>query len=266
LQGEELFLDSLVEPYRSEAMALVRAEVRHVDVFIASSEWYADSMSRRLTIPRDRIRVVPLGINLEGHAPVERQPETFRIGYLARIAPEKGLHVLAEAYRIFRKSVTAPARLEAAGYLPAANREYLQKIQRGLEAQGLAGEFRYHGEVDRAGKIRFLQSLDLFSAPAEYDEPKGMSVLEAMANGVPVVQPRRGVFPEMLERTQGGLLVSPGDPAALAEGLHALWQDAGLRQRFARQAADGAREHHGIARMAGRTLEVYRSVMAVAHA
>jgi glycosyltransferase involved in cell wall biosynthesis len=91
-------------------------------------------------------------------------------------------------------------------------------------------------------------------------------VIEAMANGVPVVQPDRGAYPEMLERARGGLLVKPDDPEALAEGLRTLWQDAELRRRLARQALDGVRAHHGIARMAERTLEVYRSVMAVAHA
>ena len=89
---------------RQKALALIRGQVRHVDVFIASSEWYAGFMSRYLSIPRDRIRVVPLGINLEGHSPVAREEPMFRIGYLARIAPEKGLHVLAEAYRLLRRS------------------------------------------------------------------------------------------------------------------------------------------------------------------
>jgi glycosyltransferase involved in cell wall biosynthesis len=259
LQGEDLFLASLVEPYRSEALGLIRQNLEHVDAFIASSEYYADFMSRYLSIPREKIRVVPLGINLEGHAPVERAESTFRIGYLARIAPEKGLHILADAYRLLKQR---PARLEIAGYLPPEHRGYLRKIERRIPA----GEFHYHGALDRAAKIRFLQSIDVLSVPSTYDEPKGLSVLEALANGVPAVQPRRGSYPEILERTGGGLLVEPDSAEAVAEGLRTLWRDAGLRKRLGSQGHAGVREHHGIGLMAERTAAVYRSVLRVAHA
>jgi glycosyltransferase involved in cell wall biosynthesis len=261
LQGENLFLDGLAEPYRSESLALIRASVRHVDAFIAGSEFYAGFMSRYLSIPREKIKVVPLGINLDGHARIPRSDGVFRIGYMARIAPEKGLHVLAAAYALLRRVQNGPVRLEAAGYLPADHKRYLRDIGRKL-----GSEFQYHGEVNRPGKIRFLQSLDVLSVPSTVDEPKGLFVFEAMANGVPVVQPRRGAYPEVIERTQGGLLVPPDDPEALADGLRALWRDPVLRERLGEQGFTGVREHHSIARMAERTLAVYRSVIRAAHA
>jgi glycosyltransferase involved in cell wall biosynthesis len=62
----------------------------------------------------------------------------------------------------------------------------------------------------------------VLSVPTVYREPKGLYVLESLANGVPVVQPRHGAFPELLEATDGGLLVNPGDPADLARGLAEL--------------------------------------------
>ncbi len=100
LQGEDLFLEGLHEPYRSEAKQLIRRNFEHVDTFIAVSQYYADFMPGYLGIPADRIRVVPLGINLQGY---EKGPphsaKPFTIGYFARIAPEKGLHVLARAYQ-----------------------------------------------------------------------------------------------------------------------------------------------------------------------
>ena len=57
----------------------------------------------------------------------------------------------------------------------------------------------------------------MFSLPTVYHEPKGIPVLEAWANGIPVVQPAHGAFPEMVQRTSGGILVTPEDPHALAE-------------------------------------------------
>lgn len=261
LQGEDLFLGGLIEPYRSQALSLIAAGGRHVDMFIASSQYYAEFMSRYLSIPADKIRVVPLGINLQGHAPARSAGGVFRVGYLARIAPEKGLHLLVDAWRRLRKDKDlGPGRLEVAGYLPPANRGYLREAEQTMRRHGLAGEFRYHGEVDRPAKIRFLQSLDLLSVPSTFDEPKGLFVLEALANGVPVVQPRRGAYPEVLARTGGGLLVEPDCAAALADGLRTLWLDDGLRWSLGDRGCAAVREHYSIERMAEATAAVYSSL------
>src|SRR5688572_15896708 len=67
LQGEEFFLDGLVPPYREQALQLIREQVPTIDRFIAVSDYAAGFMSTYLTIPRDRISVVPLGITLDGY-------------------------------------------------------------------------------------------------------------------------------------------------------------------------------------------------------
>ena len=223
-------------------------------------------MSTRLRIPSDRITVVPLGISLAGYTP--RAPRSdaggeFRVGYFARVAPEKGLHVLAEAYVQFRRRTAgAPVRLEAAGYLSRAHEPYLEEVRRGLDRAGLAGEFTYRGAVDRDGKLVFLRSLDVLSVPATYDEPKGVFLLEGMASGVPVVQPRRGAFTEIVEKTGGGLLVPPDSAEALADGLFTLWRDRELAARLGRQGFDGVRRYYSIDRSIDRLLEVYGQVIA----
>ena len=258
LQGEDLFLDGLVEPYRTRATDLIRKQVADIDAFIAVSDYYVPSMATRLRIPSDRIMVVPLGINLTGYARRETPADVFRIGYFARVAPEKGLHVLAEAYGRLRERTPGVAmRLESAGYLAAAQQGYLDTVKRVLERAGVAHEFTYHGAVNRAGKLAYLQSLDVLSVPATYDEPKGVFMLEAMASGVPVVQPRRGAFTEIVEKTGGGVLVAPDDPSALADGLQTLWSDRALSDRLGRQAFAGVREHYSVQRSADRLLGVY---------
>src|SRR5919197_653760 len=113
LQGEDLFLDALVEPYRTRAVDLIRQQVRDVDRFVAVSHSYVPTMSQLLSIPAERISVVPLGIDLTGcemrrgggtglGTPEQDASQTpFRVGYFARISPEKGLHALADAYLLF---------------------------------------------------------------------------------------------------------------------------------------------------------------------
>ena len=262
LQGEDLFLEGLVEPYRSRAVELIRRQVPDVDRFLSVSDYYVPIMSEMLAIPPERIDVVPLGINLEGYEKAPpRTDGVFRIGYFARVSQEKGLHVLADAYQRLRaKAPSTPMRLDAAGYMAHAQAPYLEEIRRSLDRAGLAGEFTYHGPVDRAGKVAFLRGLDVLSVPAPYEEPKGTFLLEAMGVGVPVVQPRRGAFPEVVERTGGGLIVPPGDPAALADALLDLSRDRDQLERLGRRAYDGVREHYSIQKSVDRLLAAYESV------
>src|SRR4030095_8783855 len=114
---------------------------------------------------------------------------------------------LAEAYRVLRQERgLPPARLLAAGYLAPEHQRYLDGTARQLQSWGLHQEFEYHGAVERTAKIEFLHSIDVLSVPSDYHEPKGLYLLEAMACGVPGVEPAHGAFPEIIERTQGGVL------------------------------------------------------------
>jgi glycosyltransferase involved in cell wall biosynthesis len=266
LQGEDLFLDGLQEPYRTEAMNLIRSQVDQVDLFLSVSDYYTDFMPRYLDIPRNKIRTVPLGINPHGFD--LRAPDangSFTLGFLARVAPEKGLHVLAEAYRLLRHSNELPqARFEVAGYMAPDCKPYLNEIEADLRKAKLGDEFHYRGVLDRAEKIAFLRQLDVMSIPATYDEPKGVSLLEAMACGVPLVQPRRGGFTEIIEQTGGGLLVHADDPRSLADGICELYRNQKLAAELGAKGYRGVREHYTAAHMADKLLQAYQSVLPVA--
>jgi glycosyltransferase involved in cell wall biosynthesis len=266
LQGDDLFLDGLPEPYKRQAIDLIRRQVPEVDVFVSVSDYYTEYMADYLRIPRDRLRTVPLGINVKdfaGCAPLKRDP--FTIGYFARVAPEKGLHNLAEAYRILRRERgLPPSRLVAAGYLGADNRSYLEGVERELVSHGLGNEFEYSGTLDRTAKAKFLQSLDVLSVPSGYHEPKGLYLLEAMASGVPVVEPAHGAFPEILQRTEGGLLAKSERPGDVADAIMQLWRDpAGAAAMGARGAA-GVRRAYTMEQMTDRMLDVYRDARGAA--
>jgi glycosyltransferase involved in cell wall biosynthesis len=269
LQGEDLFLSGLEEPYQSQALELIRRHVEDADAFAAVSEFHAGFMRRYLRIPEHKMHVIPLGINLGGNNPEYRfRTNCFTVGFFARLAPEKGLHVLADTYvKLRRETDFSGCTLEAAGYLAPEHHAYLRGIERKMKDAGLAHEFRYRGVLDRAHKIDFLRSLDILSVPSTYDEPKGIFLLEAMANGVPVVQPRRGSFPEIVNRTGGGILVEPDDPDSLGQGILAMWRDPARVRELGDKGAQGVRAHYSAARMAERALEVYTSVTgARAHA
>jgi glycosyltransferase involved in cell wall biosynthesis len=265
LQGDDLFLDQLGEPYRQQSMAMIRELSAHVDAFMPVSEYYLDYMPHYLGVPAAKMRLARLGIRTEDFQPrPKRRPGPFTVGYFARIAPEKGFHALAEAYvRLRKRPGTDGTRFLAAGYLPPEHQGYLDGVRALLKSAGLAGEFEYRGEVDRTAKIAFLHELDVLSVPAIYKEPKGMFLMEAMAAGVPVVQPRIGAFPEIVEKTSGGLIVEAGDPDALADAILALKQDPALAESLTKAGVAGVREHYTLERMADQVEAVYRELAGV---
>lgn len=256
LQGEDLFLEGLQEPYKTRALDLIRKNIPHVDYFLAVSEYYAEFMAHYLGIPERKIEIAPLGVSTDGYRaePAFSANATPRVGYFARIAPEKGLHILADAYKLVRDS-GFECTLEAAGYIAPEQHAYLNGIERQLSDWGLP--FRYHGPLDRPQKIAYLESLDVLSTPTVYADPKGMFVLEAMAAGVPVVQPDHGAFPEIIRKTGGGILVDPENPRSLADGLLTVLRVRELRESLARRAHAGVRQHYRVDAMAERTVEIF---------
>jgi glycosyltransferase involved in cell wall biosynthesis len=264
VQGEDIFLKDLVEPYKSQALKQLRERARDVDGFIATSQFYADFMADFLQVPIDKMRVVRLGINLQGHglAPNLNGNTKFVIGYLARICPEKGLHLLVEAFHQLTQKLGKNAiQLKVAGYLGERDRHYFENIVKQIDELGLREAFQYHGEVTRHEKINFLNSLHVLSVPTTYQEPKGLFVLEALANGVPVVQPRHGTFPEFISLTEGGILVEPNSASAIAEGILKLVNDGHLRERLGSQGKAAVHQKFSDHAMAEATVEVYQKYL-----
>jgi glycosyltransferase involved in cell wall biosynthesis len=121
--------------------------------------------------------------------------------------------------------------------------------------------FEYIGSPDRAEKIEFLRSLEVLGVPALYRAPKGQYVLEAWACGVPVVQPRIGIFPELLAEVAGGTLFESGDAASLAEMLEEFIANRELGPAMGAEGRRAVVERYHVTRMAEETVEVFQSLI-----
>lgn len=265
LQGDDIFLEGLKEADRKKCLELIHRNDSAFAGYISTSRTYADSMAHYLGVPREKIRVVYPGINLKGHGgPREfRDQPPYVIGYFARICPEKGFHHIVDAFRILRQTPGAPeCRLKISGWLGENNKPFFEEQLAKLKSAGL-DQFVEHVECPQhADKVAFLKSIDLLSVPTTYHEPKGLYVLEAMANGTPVVQPSHGSFPELIFATGGGILVPPDDSRALAEALLGLLNDPDQRRELAERGSHAVKEIFDAETMAKKTLDVLIEVMA----
>ena len=268
LQGEDYFLSKLASPHQERAFEALRKAAESVDVFVAPCHDHAAAMAPLLGVEEEAIRVVRPGIDLagfEGAPSAEPRGDAgeFVVGYLARVCPEKGLHLLAEAVHHLRSrqpAAEARIRLRVAGWLGAEHGPYLEEVRRQIRAWGFEDDFEYLGTIDREAKLDFLKSLDVLCVPACYRAPKGAYVLEALASGVPVVEPRLGVFPEWIEATGGGLLFEPEDVQNLAGCLERLLENPEEAAAMGRQGQDVVRARFSNRHMAEEMLGVYRGL------
>ncbi|MCM2373169.1 glycosyltransferase family 4 protein [Aporhodopirellula aestuarii] len=263
LQGDDLFLDQLPESVRAEAIELCKGLATDVDTFVTYSRFYRDKMSGLFDIPESKFDIHPLSIDLtpfrvnasatepagtgRSELPHDKTPGEFRVGYFARIAPEKGLHVLADAFeRLSRDSANSHITLHAAGWLGEHHRSYLDKIMSKIGAAGLSDRFHYHGSPSLAEKVSLMQTFDLLSVPTPYEDPKGLFLLEAMASGVPVLQPAHGAFVELVAATQGGECFPPGNIDALARQIVELSKDSERLKNFRSISKNLLEQNHSI--------------------
>jgi glycosyltransferase involved in cell wall biosynthesis len=244
LQGDDVFLDGLIEPFRSQVMEVLRERAAEFDGYIVHSKFYRDYMSGYLNLPIDNFIELPLSIDCRNHngQPKSELGQPPTVGYFARICPEKGFDLLVESVLRLRQELPE-IRLRAGGYLGSQHRAFFDSVVR--KAAPLGDAFEYIGSPSSHDeKVAFLNSVDVFSVPARFQEPKGLYVLEAWANGIPVVLPDHAAFPELIESTGGGLLTKTDDPDALAASLGQVLKNHELRRSLAAAGYDGVRGKH----------------------
>jgi glycosyltransferase involved in cell wall biosynthesis len=261
LQGEDGFLDALPSPDRETAWQTAAERAADVDLFIAPSRYFADLMQRRLKLAPERVRVLANGLNLDGYAAAPRQSDVQPpvLGYFARLCREKGLETLVNAFIILKKrGRVGNLKLRIGGSCGPADQVVVDQLRARLQERSLLADVEFRPNLSRADKQAFLRSLSVFSVPALYGEAFGLYVIEALACGVPVVQPRHAAFPELIAATGGGLLCAPGDEPALADAIESLLLDPARARSLGEAGQKAVREQFGIETMARRMAELCR--------
>jgi len=258
LQDEDGFLDGLPSPYSQQAWRILAERASDIDAFIAVSKYYADVMRQRLEIASDRLYVVYMGISLDGYELREDEPEVPTIGFLSRMCPDKGLDTLVDAFiRLKKNEKLKNTRLRITGGKMGDDGKFLNKIRQQLDSCGLIGDIEFLSDFDSSTKSVFLGALTVLSVPEKQPVAYGLYVLEALAAGVPVVQPSSGVFPELLEITGGGVLCEPNNASALAAAIEKLLIEPDYARKLGKQGRDAVIEKFNIEQTAEEIVRIY---------
>ena len=188
----------------------LRALARDVDVFLAPTG-FARDRAIEFGIDPARIRVRPLGA-VQGKAMARPARPRRRMGFIGTVAPHKGADVLLRAFRTLPGSDLS---LDIHGGL-TTHPAYVEALR-----QAAAGDarIRFHGPFPEGDQPRVLAGIDVLVVPSVWWENSPLTVLEALASGVPVVASAIGGLPELVQQDDTGILVPPGDAGALAQAL-----------------------------------------------
>jgi glycosyltransferase involved in cell wall biosynthesis len=261
LQDEDGFLDGLPEPYSRQAWQVVAERASDVDQFVAVSGYYADVMRQRLGLGPDRVSVVYTGIPLDGYEPRQTSSEIPTFGYLSRMCPDRGLDTLVEAFiHIKKKEELKSTKLRICGGSTVDDTAFLDEIRRKLSSCGVMDDVEFLPDFGRDARRAFLQTLSVLSVPEKQPVAYGLYVLEALAAGVPVVQPAHGVFPELLEMTGGGVLCEPNKPEAFAAAIEPLLLKPEYARQLGRQGSNAVFEKFNIDQTARDLVRIYGQV------
>ncbi len=256
LQGEDSFVESMPEPYRSRAQELMRRNAESIDLFLSPGTDYARKMSDFLSVPTERIRVVHTGIYTEAFARTTPRPvEPPTIGYLSAVLPSKGLDILVDALSLLVSEHKIDVSLYIAGR--EADQGFVGRVRQEIERLGLTDRVKWLGEITYDEKISFLHSCTVLCQPSRIAESRGVTVLEALAAGVPVAVPDTGVFPEMVSAVCSGAMFHSGAPRSLAASLLSLLTDKSLADSMAEAGIRGVAAHYSAEQMAEETAAVF---------
>lgn len=262
LQDEDVWVDVMEPAFRDRAWELIREDAGHVDLFVAVSDFYGAVMKERMDLPAKKLTSIHLGVFPEDYptAPVESKDRN--IGFISRMSHENGLDILVDAFiRLKQHHGFGDVRLVLTGGHTGDDVKYIRSVRRKLARAGLLSYVDIHEDFIDAGRMEFFRKVSVVSVPVRMGEAFGLYLVEAMASGVPVVQPALGAFPEIIGITGGGLTYSGNTPENLARALGQILGDKELLRQKSLDARTGTEGHFNIKRQAAKLIDAYKTLI-----
>lgn len=260
LQDEDVWVDAMEDHFRKKVWNLMTERGKDVDVFIPVSNFYSAEIHKRMVIPEDKMQTVHLGVDTTDYLPKPVTEKSLMIGYLSRMCEENGLAVFIDAFILLRKNPEySSVQLKITGGKTGDDLHFIKQQKQKIAKAGLENDVFWVDEFEGDERRKFFDSVRLISVPVLNGEAFGLYMLEAMASGVPMVQPALGAFPEVIKISGGGVIYGENKPELLAKALSELiFNDAKLQElSFAGQA--GVKGHFEIHAQAKKMVAVYES-------
>jgi len=246
--GFDGFFANLPRPLQERVARIFR---RAHGFVVLSTQWL-EFYATQLTLGRQRIQIMVNPTDPPSTVPDRRGRDTVQFLFLGRIDDRKGAFELLDAYHALPDTTRASARIVFAGD------GRVEDLRR--RAAEIGPGVAVHSWLDREERDQLLAASDVLVLPSHH-EGVPMAILEAMANGLPVIATPVGGIPDVLRDGREGLLVEVGNRAALTTALARMAAEPALRMSLGREARATA-ESLDVTSYGKRLLEFYQAIIA----
>lgn len=261
LLNEDDWINEMVEPYQSSAWELISREAVNVDTFITPSKYYKELFISKTGITGDNFHIVPMALDAGNLTLVQKNNNYPALGYFCRINSQNGFDKLVDAFIELKSAGSLPGlTLHLSGGYTGDDKPFLAKQLKKIKVHGFKNFVRIYPEFLGYSKEEFFSNIDIMSVPVRKHDGYGLYILEANAAGIPVVQPATGAFPEIIEKTMGGITYSPDTVAELSANLLNLFKDNNLREQLGKNGREKVNQELSLNKMSEGLSEVYYSL------
>lgn len=264
LQDEDVWIQAMHDDAQREVWSLMNRKAAHVDAFIAVSDHYARLMQERMRLPAGKLHCLHLGVGPSDYDYLPASQKPRNIGFLSRMCHENGLDILADAFIELNKTADfAETKLVISGGHTRDDAAFVKAQKRKLSAAGLLHKVDFHEDFEGQGRKDFFSKVAVLSVPVRKGEAFGLYLLEALASGIPVVQPALGAFPEIVAASGGGVIYEPNRPESLAAALEELLSDRQRLDRLSETGREGVEKYFHLNEQASKMLGIYKQVIGI---
>jgi len=252
----------MVEPYREKAWKMIAREAAHVDSFVTPSNYYLQFFISRTGIKNNNMHIVPLGFDPEHFLADKELVRPPAIGYFSRVNYHNGFDKLVDAFiNLKKKDLVPELSLNICGGYTGDDKPFISSQIKKIKEQGFQKYVKFYPEFQGDKKMEFFSSVDVISVPVRKYDGYGLYILEANSAGIPVVQPETGAFPEIVEKTGGGIIYRPDTTEELSSTLLSLLTDKKLAIKLGETGSIKVRSELSLAKMSSGLAEVYNGIL-----
>jgi glycosyltransferase involved in cell wall biosynthesis len=263
LQDEDVWVDVMKPEFRNRVWDLMHEKSSHVDLFIAVSKYYASVSIEKMRLSPDKVETLYLGYDPEAYSEIRDLPRNRNIGYLSRLNYDNGLDILVDAFILLKKQKGfEDVKLIMTGGSTGYDTKYIKNQKKKLEREKLSQDTDFCEDFLCDDRSLFFKRISVLSVPVRLGEAFGLYLLEAMAAGVPAVQPALGAFPEIIGESGGGITYEPNTPEKLAEALAVVLSDKNLLVDKSRNGLRSVKEIFDIDKQTKKLEALYERAMA----
>jgi len=258
LQDEDGWVEVMDQQHQDKVWQLMHDKAGAVDAFIGVSKYFSALMQKRMNIPVEKVHSIYLGVDAEDYPVKALKDKPRNIGFISRLCYDNGLDILIDAFiSLKRMPGNEDVRLILTGGSTGADKKFIKGQKRKIFANKLEDQVEFCENFEEKGRLEFFEKVSLISVPVRKELAFGLYLLEAMASGVPVLQPDEGAFPEIISLSGGGKMYHPNTAEALAEKLNNLLSKPEILEDYGAKGRNGVNEHFNIYTKAEEVVELY---------